>query len=722
MKNPLMNRLFHRIGSRLLLSSLVSILSLLALAVSHHVVWDRISNKSDIIDGLHKGRHQLHQLLLTVKETTIHLDIYLKTHQEKTASGVRSMNLRIIEKYQDFKKTAKFSEMIQDDLIAAEIEPAVATVRQNIQFCLEMTRNGRQAEAEKLRATRIVSAVSAIENLTHSADQTHEIVLQEARNSTENIRRGFRYFSISLLTLTLLLNGLIWFWLNQTISRPLGKLAIAIRSFTKGDHKARAPVDTINEIGELSETFNLMADELEKRHFKLTYQACHDRLTDLVNRREFERRLEHSLGLAKQEKLQHALVMIDLDKFKVVNDTYGHSAGDELLRQISKLLRERLRTRDLVARLGGDEFALLLECCPPENAHGVLKNIQHQFDIFHFSWESHTLPVSASIGYCEINEFTNSVTEALKQADVACYEAKRSGINQLRQFKPDSPWLQQRESDRQWFTGLNDALGVNGPEAATTADAQLVLYGQPIKPLHPEATGWHIEVLVRLTDKEGKLIPPGSFLPAAERYQLMPRIDRWVFDHTIEWLGENPDRWNRVGINLSGQSLTDSKLLEHFSDVLQHGKVAAEQLTFEITESAAIANLSEAQSFIMTLRELGCRFALDDFGSGMSSFGYLRHLAIDAVKIDGLFVRSMVENSVDYAMVRSINDIAHVMGLKTVAEFVENDEIIKSLEQVGVDFAQGYGVAKPVPLAEAAPVIATTNSKLKKADGISPIN
>ncbi len=422
---------------------------------------------------------------------------------------------------------------------------------------------------------------------------------------------------------------------------------------------------------------------------KLSYQASHDVLTGLINRHEFERRIERLLATLKQDKGRHALCFLDLDQFKVVNDTCGHIAGDEMLRQIATLLQNTVRHRDTLARLGGDEFGVLIEHCSLDDAHRVATSVLQAVQDYHFSWEDYSFKLGVSIGLVPITETSPNLIELLKNADAACYVAKDNGRNRIHVHDLDDAEIIQRHGEMQWVTRINKALIEN----------RFCLYAQAIVPLHANG-GKHYEFLIRMIDEQGKTIPPGAFLPAAERYNLISKIDHWVIEAVFDLLENNPAFLKQVdfcSINLSGQSLTDMSFQDHVIKKFTHTSIPPGKICFEITETAAITNLSTATLFISKMKVLGCQFALDDFGSGLSSFGYLKNLTVDYLKIDGMFVKNIVDDPIDRAMVKSINEIGQVMGMQTIAEFVENDEIQAILSDIGVNFAQGYGVGKPIP-------------------------
>jgi diguanylate cyclase (GGDEF)-like protein len=425
----------------------------------------------------------------------------------------------------------------------------------------------------------------------------------------------------------------------------------------------------------------------------LSYQASHDALTGLINRREFEHRVDRSIRQARIQSATHALLYLDLDQFKVVNDTCGHAAGDELLQQLSRLLLGAVRNRDTLSRLGGDEFGMLLENCPLDKAISIAGNLLKAVEQFQFSWGESCFTLGISIGVVPIDATTTDICSAMSAADSACYIAKESGRNQVQVAHLGDRRLQQRHGEMQWVSRLTRALDEN----------QFTLYYQPIVACADRQNrGNFIELLLRLIDDDGTVIAPRVFLPAAEKYNIAPAIDRWVIAHAMQWLAETtgPDRIPvRICINLSGQSVGNQEMLRFILQHMDETGIEPEHIIFEVTETAAIANIASATSFMLTLRGCGFRFALDDFGSGLSSFSYLKKLPVDYLKIDGHFVRDILSDPVDYAMVRSINELGQLLDKQTIAKYVETPEVAEELRGIGVDFMQGHAFGRPEPLA-----------------------
>jgi diguanylate cyclase (GGDEF)-like protein/PAS domain S-box-containing protein len=489
-------------------------------------------------------------------------------------------------------------------------------------------------------------------------------------------------------------------WCHITVSSVRdgeGKPQFGIRMVEDITKRKQAEVALRQYQEHLEELVGERTAHLQQANQQLSWQATHDQLTGLANRREFEKRLEEAVVDARMSKHTHALCYLDLDRFKIVNDTCGHVAGDELLRQVSTLLQNSVRKTDVLARLGGDEFALLLYNCPLESALRVAQQLQESINIFRFAWQEKPFSIGVSIGIVTINEQTTNVDKVLNDADAACYAAKNKGRNRVHLYEANDVDLTQQRLDMLWVARIERAI----------ADDQFCLYYQPIAPLNANlATGFHYEVLLRLVDDNGELISPMAFLPTAERCNLMPSVDRWVISTFFTWLSDSSSGILRkplnlksiYAINLSGATVNDDQFIDFLKEQLSIHQIPTALICFEITETVAIANLGKAAGLIKDLKSLGCRFALDDFGSGMSSFAYLKSLPVDYLKIDGAFVKDIADDPIDFAMVEAFNRIGHVMGLQTIAEYVANDSILQKVRSLGVDYAQGYFIAKPKPI------------------------
>ncbi|MDJ0806753.1 MAG: EAL domain-containing protein [Gammaproteobacteria bacterium] len=438
---------------------------------------------------------------------------------------------------------------------------------------------------------------------------------------------------------------------------------------------------------ELREAANRRAHQ--QAQATIHHMAYHDHLTELLNRVEFERRLNNAVESARTEDEIHALLYVDLDQFKLVNDSCGHLAGDELLRRIAKRMQRSIRESDSLARLGGDEFGVLLKNCPLERAEGIALSVLENIRTYQFIWSDRSFKVGASIGLVRVNG-NEDASALMSLADMACYAAKDKGRNRVHIYSESDKQMSLRRGEIQWVQRLQHAMQKD----------KLVLYHQRIQSL--QGSDSHHEVLIRMVREDGSLIMPGQFIPAAERYNLMPEIDRWVVHHACaqmhkELAGNSP---GILFINLSATSLSDDQLVKYIREQLQLYGIPPDRITFEITETAAISDFDCALDLIKTLRHLGCKVALDDFGTGMSSFSYLKSLDVDFLKIDGGFVRSMLEDPMDHAIVEAINSIGHIAGIRTIAEFVESQAIMQRLSTLGIDFAQGWAVHHPQPFTE----------------------
>ncbi len=455
----------------------------------------------------------------------------------------------------------------------------------------------------------------------------------------------------------------------------------------------------IHESGQVIGTVTLFRDVTERHvlNERMDFLTTHDPLTKLLNRYAFEQRLQEVVEDARQNNTEHALCYMDLDQFKVVNDTCGHVAGDAMLQMLTEILHGTLRQSDTLARLGGDEFGLLLEGASLEQALHLAYKICHAVKEFRFSWEGKSFATGISIGIVVIGPNGEKIRNLLSAADAACYVAKDMGRNRVHVYRIKDEEVARRQGEMKWVSEIQTAM----------EQKRLSLNFQPIRRLDSSNTDECIEILLSMIGNNGQHISPGAFIPAAERYDLIVALDRWVIRQTFEWLAQDSARLARLSIcsiNLSGQSLGDETLPEFIIAECRRNNLPAEKICFEITETAAVSRLDKAIHLINLLKKLGFHFALDDFGTGMSSFAYLKDLPVDFLKIDGSFVKDILVDPVDCAMVESINQIGHLMGLQTVAEHVENDQLLDKLREIGVDYVQGYGVARPAPLITGAGV------------------
>ena len=432
---------------------------------------------------------------------------------------------------------------------------------------------------------------------------------------------------------------------------------------------------------------------------ELAYQASHDPLTGLSNRWSFEAELRGALDSSRTKSVSHALCYLDLDQFKLVNDTCGHSAGDQLLKQTAESLSTQLRDSDLLGRLGGDEFGALLFDCSMSRAEEIAERLRRVLRESRFVWEDKVFEISVSIGIVPIRHDTGTLGDIQAAADLACYAAKDEGRDCVYVYEPGDEAIAQRHGEMQWHRRIKVALD----------EDRFVLYWQVMQPLGPDLKPTQIhEFLVRMLSPTGEIVPPMAFIPAAERYALMASIDRWVIENALEVIGSIDTERDQdlFTINLSGQSMADVELADFILDRMRRANVPASRLCFEITETAAISSFHQAATFIEKLRNAGCLFALDDFGAGLSSFGYLKRLPVDFLKIDGQFVRDITRDPVDLAMLKSINGIGSVLGIRTIAEAVEDQDTLDLLKTIGVDYAQGYHIGRPEPVREACTELA----------------
>ncbi|HZV97686.1 MAG TPA: EAL domain-containing protein [Methylophilaceae bacterium] len=532
-----------------------------------------------------------------------------------------------------------------------------------------------------------------------------QVYVALSTQALESLQDSLILHNLLIAAVGLVLIGLIAWLIGRGITRPIESLALAVDQLGDGHFHLRVPEDSGGELQTLQHGFNTMAAHLKQAHDEmqhrineatrqLRHQAHHDALTGLVNRREFERRLELVLRSSHEHGTHHVFCYMDLDQFKIVNDTCGHTAGDELLRQISMVLSNRVRERDTLARLGGDEFGLLLQNCSITDAYKIAENLREIVQDFRFVHQDKIFSIGVSIGMVAITQEMESIGSIMSAADTACYTAKDHGRNRIHLFRAHDDDIARRHGEMEWIGRIKLAM----------EEDRFSLYCQPILPIKPTVDRRrYFEVLLRQIDYDGKIIPPMAFIPAAERYHLMNTLDRWVIRNTFSTysrlLEKNHGLCDCVfTINLSGVSLSDKNLLEFIQDQFILHSVPPQAICFEITETSAIVNLANTVELMNALKIIGCRFLLDDFGSGMSSFGYLKNLPVDFLKMDGAFVKDIATNPIDLAMVQSIHSIAQAMDIKTIAEFVESPEVVEMLEVMGVHYGQGFYLGKPAAI------------------------
>ncbi|MHB0973671.1 MAG: EAL domain-containing protein [Thiobacillus sp.] len=528
--------------------------------------------------------------------------------------------------------------------------------------------------------------------------------LDVSRSATIRSQRDAILRSLAILLAGLGVSLYLAWRIGRQITRPILSLTHTVSRIGEGHLEERVEQTGQAELGVLQRGVNHMAahlqamqdqmqEKIDRATARLVYQASHDALTGLINRREFEQRLERTLQSALQQGREHALCYMDLDQFKVINDSCGHAAGDELLRQLALLLKGNLRERDTLARLGGDEFALLLENCSIQDALEVADTFRAEVQRFRFKWGDRIFSVGMSVGMVAINADSGTAANLMSAADAACYVAKDRGRNQIHLYESRDSDLVRHRGEMQWVTRIHRALEEHRLRLSWQEIRRTDGAAEPVR---------HVELLLRMIDEDGSEILPMAFIPAAERYSIMPALDSWVIEETLRlcqrYLAAKPSRNCLFAVNLSGASLKDPAFRRMLLATLNENPALGPHLCFEITETAAIGNLAVVNEFIDGMRAFGCSFALDDFGSGLSSFTYLKNLKVDYLKIDGAFVRDIASNAIDRSMVEAIHRIGHQMGLKTVAEYVESDQILALLRQMGVDYVQGSGIHRPEPL------------------------
>jgi diguanylate cyclase (GGDEF)-like protein/PAS domain S-box-containing protein len=453
-----------------------------------------------------------------------------------------------------------------------------------------------------------------------------------------------------------------------------------------------------DQAGDVTGAVVLLHDVTELRglHRQMSYQATHDALTGLVNRREFERRMEEAADIARRGEATHMLCYLDLDRFKIVNDSSGHLAGDSMLREVAKRLRDAVRDSDTVARLGGDEFGMLLVGCPLDKARQIADDVCRSVAQYQFVWHDRVFNIGVSVGLIEIGREAGTVEQLLAAADSACYVAKKEGAGRVSVYSARDEALARNSGEIEWLQKLQGAI----------KEERFALYYQPIVAAYGgDSEGPSMEVLLRMLDESGQEIPPGDFVPSAERFRLMASVDRWVVQTTLQALSRNAFQLARdrsVAINISGQTLGDPQFLEFVVELLDSTGVSPEQVCFEIAESAVISNLEHARRFVGVLHGMGCKFTIDDFGSGVGSFSSLKNLELDYLKLDGSFMRNLGRDSVNQTMVTAMIKLARTLNFKIIAEQVEDSAALDAARKMGVDYVQGFVIARPARLATAA--------------------
>lgn len=544
----------------------------------------------------------------------------------------------------------------------------------------------------------------------HFSEYTHSEDIEEDLRSFQGMLEG-KYSHYQRSKRYVSKDGqLLWVRLNISLVRDQqNNPQYAIAMVENITERKQAEEELLQTQERLEQLVKARSDQILQMNEELSWQANHDVLTGLYNRYEFERRLAQAVTAIHNQKpqsqlrgVEHTLCYLNLDRFKLINDTLGHLAGDELLRQVSNILQNSCRQSDILARLGGDEFGLIFYQCSLEKAIDLSQSLLQKIQDFQFTWENQKSSIGFSIGLVPINNSSPGSSELLIAADAACYAAKQRGRSRVHVYQPNDAELIQYRSEAQWVGKIEEALSKN----------LFCLYYQSIAPIQTshQENHEHYEILIRLLDEHKQIVPPGLFLPAAERYNLMSKIDCWVINNFCSYLQKKLKAESQTSrgignsfkrlytINLSGESINNDELLNFLKNQFQTYQIPTEIICFEITETVAVSNLDRAGQIIQEIRAMGCKIALDDFGSGMSSFGYLKYLPVDYLKIDGSFVKDIVDDPIDYAMVEAINRIGHVMGIETIAEYVANEQILRKIQAIGVDYAQGFGIAKPQPL------------------------
>lgn len=580
-----------------------------------------------------------------------------------------------------------------DEQLISQFSQSVQMAIINMQLVSDMKSERERAEVtlHSIGDAVITTNVKGdIEYMNHVAETLTAWSLEEAKNKA--VQKVFRIEDIDTGEA---IHDVIKSCLYDGISINKSILSLASKNGNKKDIESSiSPI--LNTSGNAEGVVIVFHDETQRRQLENTikHQAAHDPLTNLFNRDAFDLELSDYVYDAKNNNKKHVLCYLDLDRFKLINDTAGHSAGDQCLIQVSSLIQSCIRTDDVLGRLGGDEFGLILKNCGQDGAKKITQNIINTISEMKFNWDECDYSIGVSIGINPLNSDSHNAADAIRKADLACYTAKDQGRSQVYIYEEEDSELIRRQEETYWATRISDAIKEN----------RLQLYAQPIIALkNKDPQRRHVEVLVRLLDENNKLVAPDSFIPAAERYNLMPLVDRKIIFETFSFIhkyAEQDESITQYSINLSGNTIDDNEIVDYIKKTAEKFTIDNRLICFEITETAAIKNLNKAKLLIKDLKAVGFKFALDDFGSGLSSFQYLKNLPVDFLKIDGSFVSDMVNNNIDHAMVAAINEVGHIMGIKTIAEYVENEQIIKKLIDLNVDFGQGYGIEQPKPIKE----------------------
>lgn len=640
--------------------------------------WSILKNKNLLINDVSSDK-RAKQLL------SCHLNIKSALLTPVTLKDEPYGAIAVFRAYDDFDKI--------DEQLMTQFSQSVQMAIINMQLVNDMKSERERAEVtlHSIGDAVITTNIQGeIEYMNHVAESLTAWTLEEAKNKA--VQDVFR---IEDLDTGEPIHDVVMSCLDDSITINKSILSLVSKNGNKKDIESSiSPI--LKTSGKAEGIVIVFHDETQRRQLENTikHQAAHDSLTDLLNRDAFDSELSDHVYDAKNNHKQHILCYLDLDRFKLINDTAGHTAGDQCLIEIASLIQSCIRSDDIFGRLGGDEFGLILKHCTQASALKITRNITNTISDMQFNWEGCDYNLGVSIGINPLDKNTKDATEAIRKADLACYTAKDQGKNQVYVYEEQDSELIRRQEETYWATRITEAIENN----------RLRLFGQPIVALKENHNqNNHVEILVRLLDDDNQLIAPNAFIPAAERYNLMHLIDRKIIYETFSFVqkfSEQDENNTHFSINLSGNTIGDDNIALYIKDTAEKFDITTKLICFEITETAAIKNLQQAKALIKELKAVGFKFALDDFGSGLSSFQYLKNLPVDYLKIDGGFVADMVNNNVDRAMVAAINEVGHIMGIETIAEYVENEQIIRKLQEINVDYGQGYGIEQPKPLEE----------------------